>query len=388
MNLEEYIAHLNSLAFWREFTFAQNKFSPRPGKEFELADNLVWFGDRAYILQLKQRDEPTSDPESERNWFERKVMKKATSQIRDTLRYLNENPRILIANEHGHRFEIERTNLTTITKIVVFLPAPELPADCWQTRYHVSQSSGDFIHILAANDYLGILEKLRVPEDISRYFAYREGVAPQLRKDGIATEEADMLGAFLNEEDMPTPRSHEILLRLVQDVDSFDLSGLLGDLHKHIGQSERPYDYYNILREFARLPRSVWREVKLRFMKSLKITGEKRFEQPFRMSFPESDCTFMIAPLDPQLPSTGPEGQMVRVTGLQNLTSGAKYLAKTSKAVGILISRDGEFVQIDWCMIDDAWRPDAEVEEFLANSNPFRAVTEKFVHGFFFTQAS
>jgi len=44
MTLEEYIAHLNGLAFWKEFTFAQNKFMPRPGAEFELADNLVWFG--------------------------------------------------------------------------------------------------------------------------------------------------------------------------------------------------------------------------------------------------------------------------------------------------------------------------------------------------------
>ena len=41
MTLEGYIAHLNRLAFWREFTFAQNKFSPSSGSELELADNLV-----------------------------------------------------------------------------------------------------------------------------------------------------------------------------------------------------------------------------------------------------------------------------------------------------------------------------------------------------------
>ncbi len=385
MTLEEYIAHLNSLAFWREFTFAQNKFSPLPGKELELADNLVWFGDQAYILQLKQRDEPTGDPVAERNWFTKKVIKKATSQIRDSLRYLNENPRIRITNQHGHGFEIERANLTTVTKIVVFLPAPELPEDCWQTRYHVSQSSGDFIHILAANDYLGILEKLRVPEDIARYFAYREEVTPRVRTAGIAVKEADIMGAFLNEEETPTLQSHEILRRLVQDLNSFDLSGLLGDLHKHIERSDQPYDYYGILREFARVPRSVWREVKLRFVKSLEITAEKRFAQPFRLSFPDSDCTFMIAPLDPELPATGPDGERVRITGLTNLTSGAKYLAKTSKGVGILVSRDGEFVQIDWCLLTADWQPDPELEAWLSRSNPFRAVTEKYINGFHFT---
>ena len=384
MTLEEYIAHLNSLAFWREFTFAQNKFSPLPGRELELADNLVWFGDRAYVLQLKQRDDPTGDPAAERNWFRKKVIKKATSQIRDSLRYLNENPRIRIMNQHGHSFEIERANLATITKIVVFLPAPALPQDCWHTQYHVSQSSGDFIHILAANDYLGILETLRVPEDIARYFAYREKVTPQLRAAGIAAEEADIMGAFLNEEQMPTPRSHEILRGLVQDLNDFDLSGLLGDLHKHIERTERPYDYYAILREFARVPRSVWREVKLRFMKSLEVTAEKRFAQPFRLSFPESDCAFMIAPLDPKLPATGPEGENVRITGLTNLTSGAKYLAETSKCVGILVSRDGEYIQIDWCLITSDWQPNPELEAFLSESNPFRAVRERSVDGFFF----
>ena len=81
--LEQYIAHLNSLAFWREFTFAQNKFAPRPGIELELADNLVWFGDRAYVLQLKEREGSTGDPDAERVWFQKKILKKATSQIRD-----------------------------------------------------------------------------------------------------------------------------------------------------------------------------------------------------------------------------------------------------------------------------------------------------------------
>ena len=132
------------------------------------------------------------------------------------------------------------------------------------------------------------------------------------------------------------------------------------------------------------MPRSVWREVKLRVTKSLEITAEKRFAQPFRLSFPESDCTFMIAPLDPELPATGPEGERIRVTGLTNLTNGAKYLAKTSKGIGLLISRDGKFVQIDWFLINSTWQPNSELEKWLSESNPFRAVTEKSINGFLF----
>ena len=383
MTLEDYIANLNRLAFWREFTFARNRFSPPSGSELELADNLVWFGRRAYILQLKQRDEPTDNPAAERSWFQKKVLKKATSQIRDSLRFLDENHHIGITNERGHRFDIQRDALTQITKVVVYLPGPALPEDCWQTRYHVSQTVG-FIHIVAANDYLGILETLRVPEDIARYFAYREEVTPSLKASGIEFGEDDIMGAFLSEEQVPTPQSHEKLSYLLQDLDAFDLSSLLGNLHDHINRADKPYDYYQILQEFAQVPRSVWREVKLRFMKSLDVARDGQFILPFRLTYLETNCTFMIAPLDPDLPATGPEGEKVRVTGLQNFTSAAMYLAKSSKGIGIVISRDGEYFQIDWCLIDMPWEPDPEMERRLSENNPFRAVSEKSMDSFLF----
>ncbi len=82
-------------------------------------------------------------------------------------------------NERGHAFVIRGEELADITKIVVFLGGRALPEDCWRKRYHASRTAR-FIHILAAHDYLGILEKLRVPEDIRRYFVYREQVMPKL----------------------------------------------------------------------------------------------------------------------------------------------------------------------------------------------------------------
>jgi hypothetical protein len=158
MTLEEYIARLNGVAFWKEFTFAQNNFTPRPGAEFELADNLVWLGAYAIAMQLKERSEETENPETERSWFQKKIIGQATSQIRDTLRFLQEHKQISITNERGHSFDIRGAELTDITKVVVFLAGRALPEDCWRTRYHVSRTAG-FIHVLAAHDYLGILEK-------------------------------------------------------------------------------------------------------------------------------------------------------------------------------------------------------------------------------------
>jgi hypothetical protein len=56
MTLEEYVAALNGVTFWKEFTFAQNGFAPRPGQALELADNIVWFGSSAFVMQLKERN--------------------------------------------------------------------------------------------------------------------------------------------------------------------------------------------------------------------------------------------------------------------------------------------------------------------------------------------
>jgi hypothetical protein len=383
MTLEQYIAHLNGLAFWKEFTFAQNKFTPHPGKELELADNLVWLGEYALVLQLKQREDETLDPEAERSWFRKKVLKKATSQVRDTLRFLNEHKQIRVINERGHAFEIRTAELAEITKIVVFLGGRLLPEDCWQTRYYVSQTAC-FIHVLAAHDYLGILEKLRVPEDIRRYFAYREEVTPKLRDAGIVVDESDIMGAFLGNEALPTPASREILRRFVQDLEAFDLSRLVSNLHDHIKRSEQPYDYYSIMLEFARVPRSLWREVKVRVMKSLEAVRKKEFTRPFRLTFPATDCTFMIAPLDPQIPATGHEGERTRITGLQNLTYVAMYDAKVSKGIGILISKDGEYIQIDWALLNMPWKRDPEMDARLAESNPFREAKGKMINSFLF----
>jgi len=332
---------------------------------------------------LKEREKETDDPNVERSWFNKKVLKNATKQVRDTLRFLRENEQIRITNERGHAFDIRGVELSEITKLVVFLGGRALPEDCWRTHHYISREAG-FIHILAAHDYLGILEKLRVPEDIRHYFAYREAIIPRLHEAGVAVDESDIMGAFVGEQELPTPGSRDILRRFVQDIEDFDLSWLIGNLNEHIARGEKPYDYYNIMLEFARVPRSVWREVKIRFIKSLETVQKKAFARPFRLAFPATDCAFMIAPFDPRIPATGAEGERTRVRGLENLTYAAMYDTKVSKGVGILISKDGEYFQIDWSLVRFPYESDPEMDAMLANNYPFREAREKILNRFSF----
>ncbi|MGO4264004.1 hypothetical protein, partial [Lysobacter sp. TAB13] len=91
MTLEQFTADLNASKFWKEFTFSQTTFSPRPKEQVELADGIVSIGRLAYVLQLKERTEATDNPGAERQWFKSKVLRKATKQIRDSVGYLAEH---------------------------------------------------------------------------------------------------------------------------------------------------------------------------------------------------------------------------------------------------------------------------------------------------------
>ncbi|MER8880003.1 hypothetical protein [Mesorhizobium sp. M0684] len=103
MTLEEFTSHLNATTFWKEFTFSETRFFPRPKQQVELANGMVKIGSLAMVFQLKERAEETSDPEAERQWFPRKVLRKATDQIKDTVRYLAEHEEIRLTNAQATR---------------------------------------------------------------------------------------------------------------------------------------------------------------------------------------------------------------------------------------------------------------------------------------------
>ncbi len=109
------------------------------------------------------------------------------------------------------------------------------------------------MHIVDALDYLEICRTLRVPEDIFDYFRYRES-AIRASSDALANiPEPMLMGQFLSGalQVEPRDRSIEYLQQLIQDVDEFDLSGLLRNLHNNIESADKPHDYYQIMMEFA-----------------------------------------------------------------------------------------------------------------------------------------
>ena len=68
-------------------------------------------------------------------------------------------------------------------------------------------------------------------------------------------------------------------------------------------------------------------------------------------------------------------------------TQAAKYDLKTRVGVGLLISKDGEYFQLDWCLVDEPWTADAKMEHLLARTSLFGPVRERTVDSFFFHDA-
>ncbi|QBR70743.1 hypothetical protein CU048_05000 [Beijerinckiaceae bacterium] len=378
---------LHSLLFIEEFVFSRNKFSPPSSSELELADAVVLLGDVLLIYQIKERSpNHASDAEAERNWFETKVIRKATKQVCDTLHYLKSYSEIRVPNERGRVFNLAGSAFAEILKIVVYLPSPNLPDACRRIRHRISSSAG-FIHIVDAQDYLEIARTLRVPEEVVRYFKYREIVLTRFSDNCASLPESAIAGHFVggNPAVSPTVESAKCLHRLVQDEEKWDLTPFLRGLHDHLSVPGFSGDYYDILIEFAKLPRSMWRVIKERICLCIEKVQKDDFARPYRITASNTGCGFVFIPVQSEFVRK-PDWQTIRLRAIQQLTQAHKYDQRLAKCIGILVAKDGEHFDICWSLVAHEWMDDPEFQRVLDKNFPFRPVKEAEVYGYLFTE--
>jgi hypothetical protein len=370
--LEEFIALLNRSIFLREFSFSKNQFIPDDSTQLEFADHVVWIDDIVMIFQLKQRDEITNHTEDdERKWFNKKVIKKGSSQIRDTLNYLRRYSTITVTNQRGHKVKLDVNPQQKITKLIVYVSSKYLPKDCWQVRYYESSTGGGFIHVLPWNDYLGISQYLITPMEISAYFQFREYLIRNQLADHkqIASEKA-LVGYFLSGSEEPPEEKHSDYLRLLKQED-FDISRILGVLGDRINRSTQdeydPTDYYIILKEFVKLHRSELKEIKKRLILCINAVGADEFMSPTRI-VTSRRCGFVFVPLKSEVLA-------YRKEALMNLVFAAKYDLQLDLQIGISFAKAGQEWLIDFCRLDYPWEYDKELDERLQANNPFPPMT-------------
>jgi hypothetical protein len=373
---------LNSLLFFEEFVFAKNKFIPNGQSEVEFADAVVALDDVLIIMQIKERV-GAGDADAERKWFEKKVIGSATKQVRDTLQYFGSYDDISIANERGRKFNLAAKGYSEVLKIVVYRGSANLPDDCKLRKFHRSETVG-FIHVIEAEDYLEMARVLRVPEDMIRYLRYRELMITKFPDQCRALPEASMLGGYVGDGDDSPPRfnSYENLHRMVLDEETWDISECLRTLRDNTSHPAYENDYYEILQEFIRLPRSAWRDFKVRLQKCIEKVQADEFAQPYRMACPARDIGFMFLPITSDF-LRGDKDEEAKINGLITFTQLHKFDQRLRKCIGILVSKKGEFFDVQWCKIVEDWVDDAELRARLDADSPFRPVSEQEQFSYF-----
>jgi hypothetical protein len=370
MSLEDDIAALNEYYFFREFTYSSTKFRPAPSDEVELADCLIWVGDALVIFQLKERDPPESTTaQEEQRWFEAKVLKKATRQVRDTLGYLADHSNIEVTNHRGHTRSLRGADLKKVQKLVVHLPHAALPFECRRLKHHRSRTGG-VIHVMTAHDYLGVVRTLLTPAEVMSYLAFRHDLIDRWEAETEAMPEQALVGRYLQGDPGIPPNLADVerLATLSHRTEDWDVSGLIKIFPERITKQEGPTDYYEVLTAIAELERSELAEFKKRFVLAMEKAKVGDFAVPYRIAIPRTGCGFVFVPMTVDMVPN-------RSVGLQNLTLAHKYDQRLPRCVGVSVAPDGDgWYSIEWCYIESRWVHDSELEERLRLHNPFRDV--------------
>lgn len=131
--------------------------------EKEFCDCVLEFESIYVFIQIKERGEKTTI--SEEQWFEKKVIKNAKKQLKDTLEFYKDASNIIFSKNSV--FVIDRNK--TIIPIIVFLNANLSTYE----KVIRSESLGDVINIFSYNDFETMLQTVILPYDIVYYLLYR-----------------------------------------------------------------------------------------------------------------------------------------------------------------------------------------------------------------------
>ncbi|NQU05300.1 MAG: hypothetical protein HQ568_04340 [Calditrichaeota bacterium] len=373
------INSINSEFFLHEFSFGKNEFTPTQETEREFCDHFIWLDDCAILVQAKERDpRAKSDKSSLSRWFNDKVVKYATKQVRDTLDYLSKYPSIEIKNEKEHLFNINQVSLISLYKLVIYGCCHELPNNCKNIKSHRSRTAG-FIHIININDYSEICTLLKTPAEITEYLNFREKYLETIL-NAKEQPEKSLLGRFILSDKVPNMEYDvenidfsNIFDGLINDEHLWDISFLLKEL------SDRRYfeegvkdssDYYFTLLEFLWLRRSELRELRARIKRAVLAVKNNKFVKPFSFINIKRSCGFVIIPIDEDLFDQ-------RLSGLKELTKARKYENRLEKCIGVSISRKDSVFFFDYVFLRFTWVRDLEMERTLTENYPFRELKEK-----------
>ena len=377
-NSEKFISAINSNIFFREFTFSKNQFMVDHGKEqLELADNFIWLDDILFIIQIKERNKKGKS--SEIKWFENKVLKKAVHQIKNSIKYLYKFKNIIIVNEKGHEFNVAEAKNITPQKLIIYTPGNNFPQEKRFQKFYISKEVG-YIHLFHSEDYLWICNYLITPFEINEYLSFRKQLYCKHQTILDAFPEQYVLGHYIEtiNIDHINPKYVENIKNMKNDIEEFDISNIISNFQSKIYHKHNNRDYYQIIKELAKLHRAELREFKKRYLKAIEKSEDLEFTMPYRMTSLNSNCGFVFIPLHVKYLKNWKNAIM-------NLTKAHKYDQQLDKCIGIILCHNvkEKHYEINWLYLENPWVFNPEVEQILKENFPFRGVKRKILYRYF-----
>jgi hypothetical protein len=376
MPLDDLIARHNADVFVREFTYSAARFKGQDGQERELCDGAVWIGDLLILLQNKERDSGavTGNPEAETRWFDKKVSKLAVDQLCASLRYLEQEQTLPLANLRGQTLELAKTRKqVSLTHLVVlFSPSAALPSAVAMRKGRESHRAG-FVHFISADDYMFVCDTLHTPFEISDYLSFRKAVA--LKDPHVhAVSEKAILGQYLMDPD-PSRRVSQAnaanVDHLVRDANEFSLTNILAVYLDRVTLSAQGTDYHRILAELAKLRRNMAREFRKRLAWAMDTCKRGSDVRPSRFDVPDLGCSYIFIPLSPSQRAAWQQH-------LLPMTHLSKYAFRSPKCIGLTVATDPtdtKFYLVNWLFLEFPWEADEKADELIRDIKPFREIT-------------
>ena len=373
---ERLLASINTSTFLKEFSFDKNQFRPSPGAEVEFADGALWLKEHLVVFQIKERAQGAdSDEQALRQWFNQKVKRDGTRQIRSTLAYLRDNPSILLTNAREHQFNVNTGQFKSVVSVVIYQPEHDVPEDCAVQKYHISTSTGDeiFVHIISLEDYSLICELLLTPIEIVQYFLFREKYLRQF--EAGARKEKWLLGRFLMSPVVPEPSLDDAgrdcskaVDNLQENLNCLEVRKFLERMGEKWERGERTdeTEYYAVLIEFALLNRVGLSAFDERLKLAIRHASRDEPALPYSFEIPERRIGYVVVSLTRER-HPDRQGYLVRLAELK------MYERKLEKCAGVSVVFATDKVEIDWCYGEKPWSPNPEFERYLKeNGSPFR----------------
>lgn len=214
------------------------------------------------------------------------------------------------------------------------------------------------------------MRTLLTPAELVDYLDFRSEIIERWPDQTIGVPEPAIVGQYLHgDATVPPGIEHIIYLKsLNQRSEEWDLSGIIAKFPDRVTTDNAATNYYPIVTELAALKRNEMREFKLRFQLSIEKSKADQFTRPYRIAVPRTGCGFVFVPLTVEL------FRDHRRNALINFTHALKYEQRLSKCIGVAIGGhepDGWF-HAEWCYMDFPWSQDDEMDQRLADNNPFR----------------